>query len=267
MFNVLFRKAAMTERKIVQVHVPYSYLRERFKSVAEDGINPEVYMDGFFIEEAIPFELEQIRETFGAAGLSMTLHGPYMDMNPGAIDEKTRLSTVAMYEKVFKVMEYLRPKAVVLHAGYHEKKYKGDYELWLSQSMKTWPAFVGKAERLGAVIAVENIFEREPSTLRLLMDRIESPAFGICIDAGHLRVFSKADMEEWFTALGPRIAEVHLHDNHGKHDDHLPLGEGSIDIPRFLSLLEKYAKDPIYTIEPHGEEVMRRAIEAVKKYL
>jgi len=257
----------MTVRKKVQVHVPYSYLRERYKGIVEAGINPEVYMDGFYVEEAVPSDLDRLREAFGAAGLTMTVHGPYMDMNPGAIDEATRLSTVAMYEKVFAVIERLRPLAVVLHAGYHEKKYKGDHELWLSQSMKTWPAFVAEAERLGTVIAVENIFEREPSTLRLLMDRIESPNFGICLDAGHLRVFSRVDMEEWFSALGPRIAEVHLHDNHGKHDDHLPLGEGSIDIPRFMALLKKYAADPIYTIEPHGEDVMRRALEAVKRYL
>lgn len=257
----------MTERKKVQVHVPYSYLRERYKSIVEAGINPEVYMDGFYVEEALPSDLDRLREAFGAAGLTMTVHGPYMDMNPGAADESTRLSTVAMYEKVFAVMERLRPLAVVLHAGYHEKKYKGDHGLWLSQSMKTWPAFVTEAERLGSVIAVENIFEREPSTLKLLMDRIESPNFGICLDAGHLRVFSKVDMEEWFSALGPRIAEVHLHDNHGKHDDHLPLGEGSIDIPRFMGLLKKYAGDPIYTIEPHGEDVMRRALEAVRRYL
>lgn len=253
--------------KKVHVHVPYPHLLEKLDGIIASGINPEVYMDGFFIEHAEPADLERIRDSFGEKGLETSLHGPYMDMNPGAIDEKTRLSTVAMYEKVFEVIRRLRPRTVVLHAGYHEKKYKGDFDLWLAQSLKSWPQFVLEAERLSTVIAVENIFEREPSTLKLLMDSIDSRNFGICIDAGHMRVFSKVDMEEWFKALGPRIAEVHLHDNHGKHDDHLPLGEGSIDIPRFMGLLRQYANDPVYTIEPHGEEVMRRAIEAVKKYL
>ena len=257
----------MTQEKKVQVHVPYSYLLEKYKSLIDSGINPEVYMDGFYIEEALPSDLERIRESFGASALSITLHGPYMDMNPGSADESIRLSTAAMYARVFRVIERLRPKAVVLHAGYHEKKYKGNHELWLSQSLKTWPALVSEAERLGTVIAVENIFEKEPFTLKLLMDAVESANFGVCIDAGHLRVFSRVDMEEWFRVLGPRIAEVHLHDNHGKHDDHLPLGEGSIDIPRFMRLLAQYATDPVYTIEPHGEDAMKRAIEAVKKYL
>ena len=257
----------MTQEKTVQVHVPYPYLLEKSESLIEAGINPEIYMDGFFIEEAVPSELERIRDAFANKGLSITLHGPYIDMNPGSADEPVRVSTAAMYAKVLAVMEYLRPKTVVLHAGYHEKRYKGNHELWLSQSLKTWPPLVAEAERIGSIIAVENIFEREPSTLKLLMDNINSPGFGVCIDAGHLRVFSDVDMEEWFRALGPRIAEVHLHDNHGKHDEHLPLGEGSIDIPRFLSLVAEYANEPVYTIEPHGEETMRRAVEAVRKYL
>jgi sugar phosphate isomerase/epimerase len=257
----------MTQEKKVQVHVPYHYLLEKSEGLIKAGINPEIYMDGFSIEQALPEDLERIRESFGLRGLSITLHGPYMDMNPGSLDEPVRLSTAAMYANVFRVIEHLRPKTVVLHAGYHEKRYKGDHNLWLSQSLKTWPALVAEAERLGTVIAVENIFEREPSTLKLLMDAVVSANFGICVDAGHLRVFSKVDMEEWFRLLGPRIAEVHLHDNHGKRDDHLPLGEGSIDIPRFLSLLARYANDPVYTIEPHGEDAMKRAIEAVRKYL
>lgn len=257
----------MTAEKTIQVHVPYPYLMEKSQSLIEAGINPEIYMDGFFIEEAVPSDLERIREGFGARGLSITLHGPYLDMNPGSADEGVRLSTADMYAKVLGVMEHLRPKTVVLHAGYHEKKYRGDSGLWLSQSLKTWPSLVAGAEKLGSIIAVENIFEREPSTLRLLMDAVPSPNFGICVDAGHLKVFSTVDMEEWFRVLGPRIAEVHLHDNHGRHDEHLPLGEGSIDFTRFLELVARYAANPVYTIEPHGEEVMRRAIEAVRRYL
>lgn len=253
--------------KTVQVHVPYPVLVDRLKAIAEDGINPEVYMDEGFIRNAAPSDLKRIRDEFGARGLKITLHGPYMDLNPGSMDESTRLHTVEAYGKVFDVVSSLRPANVVLHAGYHEKKYKGEFTLWLEQSKKTWPMFVERAESLGAVIAVENIFEKEPSTLGMLMDEIESPNFGICIDTGHLNVFSKVDMEDWFSVLGTRIAEVHLHDNNGKHDEHLPLGEGNIDFPLFFSLLEKYANTPVFTIEPHGEEAMKRSIEAVKKYL
>jgi sugar phosphate isomerase/epimerase len=99
------------------------------------------------------------------------------------------------------------------------------------------------------VIAVENIFERSLHLKAPHGRIVVSPNFGICVDAGHLRVFSKVDMEEWF-AVGPRIAGA-SHDNHGKHDDHLPLGEGSIDIP--CSSASRSTPMTRSNDEPHGE--------------
>lgn len=240
---------------------------DRFDSVLWDGICPEVYLDGGGLDSALPEDLRRIREEFAARGQGVTMHGPYSEINPGSANEEIRERTVLRFKRVFEVLEDLRPMTVVLHAGYSERKFRGDEALWLSQSLKTWPPFVKEAERLGVVIAVENIFEKTPRTLKALVDSIGSPNFGVCIDSGHLNVFSTVEMEEWFSALGPRIAEVHIHDNNGSADDHLPVGEGQIDFPLFFSLLEKYAADPVYTIEPHGDEVMRRAIKAIRKFL
>lgn len=256
-----------SSEKQVQVHLPYPLLMDRFDEVLADGISPEVFLDGGGLDEAHASDLKRIREEFGARGLTVTMHGPYGSINPGSASEEVRKNTVKRYERVFEVITHLRPRTVVLHAGYNERKFKGDSDLWLAQSMKTWPPFVKEAERLGVVIAAENIFEKTPGTLKALVDGIGSPNFGVCIDSGHLNVFSSVPMEEWFMSLGPRIAEVHIHDNSGNADDHLPVGEGEIDFPLFFSLLKKYASDPVYTIEPHGEEVMRRSIRAVRKFL
>lgn len=253
--------------KRVQVHLPYPVLLDKFEEVLMEGINPEVYLDGDGLDGAEAKDLVRIREEFAARGLTVTMHGPYSGINPGSPSEETRKRTVERYKRVFEVASYLRPKNVVLHAGYHERKFHGDEELWIAQSLKTWPPFVKEAEGLGVVIAAENIFEKTPGTLKSLTERIDSPNFGVCIDSGHLNVFSTVDMEEWFSALGPRIAEVHIHDNSGASDDHLPAGEGEIDFPLFFTLLKKYALDPVYTIEPHGEEMMRRAMKSIKRFL
>lgn len=254
-------------RKRVQVHVPYPLLIEKLDYIISEEINPEVYLDGEFLDNVTAPELAGINAAFAIRGLSITMHGPYMDINPGSLDEAKRLYTVKKYERVFFAAEHLKPRNIVLHAGYHERRYSGGVDEWMSQSMKTWPAFVKEAERLNTVIAVENIFEKEPSTLKRLMTEIDSPNFRICIDSGHLNVFSSVPMEEWFSSLGQYIAEVHLHDNSGNADDHLPLGEGAIDFKMFFRLLAKYAKDPVYTIEPHGEDIMRRAIAAIRNFI
>lgn len=253
--------------KRIQVHVPYELLRESFDQILDYGINPEIYMDGEFLDFFDPDELVHIREGFEKKGLSITMHGPYMELNPGSLDESIRRNAEYKYELALKAASFLRPKTIVLHGGYHEKKFRGNVELWIEQSMKTWPRFVKEAERLGVVIAVEHIFEKDPYPLKALIEKINSPFFRACIDTGHLNVFSNGNTEEWLRELGPYLAEVHLHDNDGTHDEHLPLGDGRINFRLFFMLLKKYAQDPVYTIEPHGEQNVYRGIEAIRKFL
>ncbi len=258
---------AQEGEKRVQVHVPYAVLLDSLDEIISEGIDPEVFMDVADLEEASGADLEALRSELARAELRITMHGPYTGVNPGSADESVRLHTMDVYAAAFEAASFLKPKNIVLHAGYSARRFTNGPHLWLAQSMKTWPGFVKKAESIGVTIAAENIFEKEPSTLRSLVDAIGSPNFRVCIDAGHLSVFSGVPFEEWFRVLGPLVAEVHLHDNNAGSDEHLPLGEGSIDFPLFFHLVEKYANDPVYTIEPHGADAMRRAIKAIRDYI
>lgn len=253
--------------KRVQVHIPYMLLLDRLDEILEAGLDPEIFMDGNSLEMADPADLERLREAFAANGRRVTVHGPYMDLSPGGADEKVRLATVERYRQTFEVVEILRPEVVVLHAGYDASRFDGDTALWLGQSRKTWPEFARKAERIGVVIALEHIFESRPETLKSIVEAIDSPNLGVCLDTGHINVFSKVPMEEWFEVLGPYIKEVHLHDNSGEFDEHLPLGDGTIDFPRVFGLLSKLTTDPVLTIEPHGESVLWRGLEAVRDFI
>lgn len=255
--------------KRVQVHIPYPMLLKRLDEVLDAGINPEVYLDGVYLEKADPVDLESIGREFSSRGLRLTMHGPYMENNPGSSNEGSRLATVGRFRRAFEAAELLRPATIVLHAGYDPRRMEGEdgKRAWLDQSLRTWPWFAEEAERLGLVIAAENIFERNPSTLKALVEAVDSPGFGVCLDAGHLNIFSEVALEEWFRELGAHLAEVHLHDNNGRADEHLPVGEGSVDFVQFFSLMKRYSKGPVLTIEQHGEEMVRRGIEAVGAFL
>jgi sugar phosphate isomerase/epimerase len=258
------------ERKVkgrIQVHIPYGVLVERLDEVLAAGLNPEIFLDGDALDRARPGELKEVYRALNRNGRTITIHGPYMDLSPGGADEKVRLTTVERYRQTFEAVKELRPMALVLHSGYDQRRFDGDVGLWLGQSEKTWPEFIKKAERLNTVIAVENIFDEGPAPLKALMDSLNTPNFRICLDAGHLNLFSEAPMEEWFQEIGGFVAEVHVHDNRGEIDDHLPAGDGIIDFQKFFRLLKEFSPEPIYTIEPHGEEVLWRGVEALEGYL
>ena len=263
----LFRiKYSITVMKL-HAHIPYPILTERMDDIVDASINPEVYFDNHCVDTVDLGVVADIKRRLDAAGLSVTIHGPYMDLCAGAVDEKVREVTVERYLKTLEIAEVLRPLRIVLHAGYDEKRFDGDVALWLSQSLKTWQKVVPVAERVGTVITVENVFEEEPAPIRRLVESVNSTGFGVCVDAGHMNLFSKVEMDEWFHSLGRWIKEVHIHDNHGEYDEHLPVGEGVIDFPRFFTLLEKHTDGVVYTLEQHSEEALRRGILSVRPYL
>lgn len=254
--------------KRIQVHVPYGMLLEKLDDALAYGINPEVFLDSGALERIDPSDLKLIKKEFNARSLRITMHGPYMGCNPGSADELKRARTAECYARALDAASYLGPVSIVLHAGYDAERFHGDVAHWMNQSLKTWSVILKEAARLKITIAAENIFERTPDTLKLLMEKVRSPWLGVCVDSGHINLYSTVGPEVWFETLGEHVTELHLHDNNGKVDDHLPLGDGSIDFDSYFKAVRTFCEGPvIYTVEPHGEEVMERALEKVKRYL
>jgi sugar phosphate isomerase/epimerase len=84
----------------------------------------------------------------------------------------------------------------------------------------------------------------------------------IGIDAGHLLAFGNGGLKQWLTGLGSYIGQLHLHDNHGLDDEHLPLGHGRIDVNLlFDHLVSRNLPGPIITLEPHREEDLWPSLE------
>jgi sugar phosphate isomerase/epimerase len=52
-------------------------------------------------------------------------------------------------------------------------------------------------------------------------------AIRVCLDTGHTSL--GRHWREFVTIAGARLVHVHVHDNRGQWDDHLPPGDGSID--------------------------------------
>jgi sugar phosphate isomerase/epimerase len=155
---------------------------------------------------------------------------------------------------------------MVLHPGYDKWRYGDNQETWLGHAIDTFRMVAERAEEIGCTIAVENIFEEEPSTLRALLEALDSPVLRHCFDVGHWNMFKQVGMEEWFAELGSFIAETHIHDNFGEKDDHAPIGEGTIDFELFFRLMEQYAPDAAWTIEAHSREALERSLVNIEKY-
>jgi sugar phosphate isomerase/epimerase len=251
----------------VHAHVPYGRLSEQLEDIVRQRINPELAFSAETLDRATAEELAAQTRPLHAAGLATTIHAPFLDLNPGALDTTIREATRRRLQQVFQAAGIVRPRVIVVHPGYDDLRYGDKRAAWLKNSIDFWRGFVPLAREIGCVIAVENIFEKEPSTLRALLEGVDDPCFRHCFDVGHWNMFTTVTMEDWFAELGPWVAEVHVHDNHGQADEHLPLGEGIIDFDLLFGLVGHYAPEAVLTIEAHTPEHLERALKNIGKYV
>ncbi|NVN90591.1 MAG: sugar phosphate isomerase/epimerase [Desulfuromonadales bacterium] len=251
----------------IHAHVPYLRLFENMEYILRERINPEIYFSSEALDTFTHERLSTSARLLRDAGLATTIHAAFMDLNPGALDATIRDATRKRFEQVFQAAEILKPRIIVVHPGLDEVRHGNERKPWLENSIRFWRDFLPRATDIGCTIAVENIFEKEPSSLRDLLEAIDDPALRHCFDVGHWNMFASTGLEEWFTEMGSHMAEIHLHDNHGQTDEHLPLGEGQINFDLLFNLVRRFAPEAVWTIEAHSNERLERALENIKKYL
>lgn len=253
-------------RKRVHIHIPYPLLIERFDEIRERGLNPEIYFSGEDMDTLSLGDVRSVKRGLDERGATITFHAPFMDLAPGGGDERVRQVTIDRYQQLFHLADILQPMVIVVHSGYDRWRYDNNEQFWLQQSLKTWPPFVERAERIGAVIAMENVFEDKPDTLRMIVEHINAPNFRLCFDPGHWNLFSKIPLAGWFDEIGEYISEIHVHDNRGDRDDHLAIGDGEIDFATVFQAARSCQQEILLAIEAHDEEVLWRALKNLEGY-
>ncbi|MEJ2698613.1 MAG: sugar phosphate isomerase/epimerase [Desulfuromonadales bacterium] len=252
---------------LLHVTVPYARLRETLPLLVEKKLQPEVAFSGPELDSLDTGFLREAGETLRASGIDITVHGPYHDLNPGALEPMVRRVTRKRFGQTLAAASTLGASLVVFHPGFDPWKYGGQDHIWVESNLKFWPPLLDLAADSGCLMALENIFEEVPSTLKELLTRLDSPWLGHCFDVGHWHLFGRVSLAEWFSALGPRLIHLHLHDNFGKRDEHLPVGEGRIDFATLFRLTGELPAEPSLTLEAHDQEAMLRSLSRVSSLL
>lgn len=250
----------------IHVHIPYPRMKDLCELVRLRRYDLEIYMSAAVLDQVEKTDLENLCRSLDWKP-SISLHAPFMDLNPGAVDPMVRSVTQLRFSRIMSAAAVLKPRVVVFHAGYDRWRYNGRKDIWLENSIDTWNKVMEIASKIGVRVAVENVFDEDPEALCRLIERIAHPDFGFCFDTGHFNLFTRVTMEQWFESLGKYIFEVHLHDNDGSADSHWALGKGTIDFEKFFGLLRGHGARPVYTIEAHEQGDIDVSLEAVRGLL
>lgn len=248
----------------IHIHIPYPQMKDYLELLRKRRYDLEIYFSAAVLDQIEKPDLEKMIERLDW-GPRLTLHAPFMDMNPGAMDPMVRSATQVRFRQFLSVAAILKPRTAVFHAAYDRWRYSDRKDIWLENGLDTWRKVMDTASKIiGLRVAVENVFDEEPEALQMLIEKIDSPDFGFCFDTGHFNLFSTVTMEQWFESLGRHLVEVHLHDNDGKSDSHWALGRGNIDFEKFFGLMNALALTPVFTIEAHDKDDVEASLERVK---
>jgi sugar phosphate isomerase/epimerase len=61
--------------------------------------------------------------------------------------------------------------------------------------------------------------------------------------------------------MAPYLFEVHLHDNGGAADEHLPVGSGTFPFSQLFGMLREKSLRPIMTLEAHNERNLWQSMD------
>ncbi|GAA0343621.1 MULTISPECIES: sugar phosphate isomerase/epimerase family protein [Oceanobacillus] len=204
----------------------------------------ELMMDGHAwndMEDIFEVLAEELRKL----PVDFSVHPPAWDINLTSENKAVRKTAFDEYKKAIEFAGMIGAKHVVIHPGFcfspvFDKK----------QAQQRSAAYIKQlcdiAKPLDVHLAVENVgyqgsalFSEEE--FGHFLDEIDDTA-GYLIDIGH------AQLDNWnipkviHTVKG-RLLGLHIHDNFGEADEHLPIGKGKINWDDILDALNDIHPD------------------------
>jgi sugar phosphate isomerase/epimerase len=228
-------------------------------------INPEIGLEGDVLYTFTRRDFQNIAAFLLQENLRCTLHAPFQDMLPGAGDKYVLEATRRKLRRCFDLIEILKPCTIVCHLGYQDHVHSYIFDGWLANSLETWKNLLDVAENRETLVMFENTYETGPGIHKMILEALDSPSARFCLDVGHLLAFAKKPWQEWLANLAGWLGQLHLHDNHGLKDDHLPIGMGNFDFTGLFSSLKKRGITPLITLEPRSERDLWHSLNALDR--
>lgn len=205
--------------------------------------------------------LEQYKKRLKVMGNpSLTLHGPFLDLNPAAFDSLIRKVTAWRFDQCYQAGKELGARKIVYHSGMIPTVYFK--EGWADQVSRFFCDFMEGRE--GLEVVMENVLDQDWEPILDVYRKVDHPDFKLCLDIGHAHCYSQMPVLEWAEELAPYVGHVHVHDNSGDWDRHLGLGRGTIPYKEVLKLLPQ-TEERTWTIECSHKEDALLCIKQIKE--
>lgn len=190
----------------------------------------ELFMDGPCWGDNIMEWKNELKFRAEESGVLLSLHPPTVNMDLSCDSIYLRLFAINEHIKIIQLASELKAEYVVIHPGFccHPVCRRGEAK---ERSLDSLERLITVAGELEVKLAVENVGSNGSSDLFTLEEYLEflgqlnSDTVVSLLDVGHA-FLNRWPLGEAIKRLGTRLYSLHLHDNDGIKDRHLPLGKG-----------------------------------------
>jgi sugar phosphate isomerase/epimerase len=219
--------------------------------------------------------IARLAQWLSETGLTLnSVHAPITDVfgSAGATTYSTaagahaaREAAVAEAEAALKIARRIRFGVLVLHLGTPTSMKQAD-DNHRGAAVRSVEEICRLADAEGVRVALEVIPNRlsQPSALvDLLENEIDARNAGICLDFGHAHLMG--DVGDALETVAEHVITTHIHDNHGREDEHLVPYMGSIDWELALVTLQKIGYEGTYMMELAGGDRPAGVLEEARR--
>lgn len=227
--------------------------------VARHGFTAvEIYATRSHVDYRDPAHVEEIGQALADQGLTLhSVHAPTTTSFSGGVwgptlslaaaDESLRRRAVEETLAAMGIATQVPFRHLVVHVGAPETSPTLNQRAAARRSLET---LADAAEPLGIRLALEvipNPLSQPGALVTFIEDVLERRTVGICLDTGHAHLWG--DVSEAIELCSGHLLTTHLHDNHGRRDEHLVPGRGTIDWDGALLAFQKVGYDGAWVFE------------------
>jgi len=222
-----------------------------------------------------PAVLDAVADWLTREGLRLhSLHAPVMErfdgrwVNPlsnASPDESVRVQAVRETGAALELARRVPVSVLVVHPGLQDSLLSPSVQNSRGAVLRSVEEIVALASPLGVRVALEvipNVMSTADALVDLL-DELDMPDVGVCLDFGHAHL--QGGVVDAIETLSGLLAAAHVHDNHGRRDEHLAPFEGTIDWTGALMALQKVGYDGTMMLELAGADPSAPALERARQ--
>jgi sugar phosphate isomerase/epimerase len=223
-----------------------------FKWIDISGSSPENFPETFD-----PVRMKNLRIKLEEYGLGCGIHTASY-VNTAEVFGTIRKGVVEHFKEFIDLSRGIGARYLIIHCGVYFRQFRTRVKECLVQTLKEAADY---AERWGILLLIENM-NRIPQTLAgkpwdlsleqpevsylgvtveelaEVYSKVNSPVLGFSLNVAHTHLLA-GDSLPFLKAFGDRLGNVQISDNNGITDEHLPVGEGTVD---FISLVRQLKK-------------------------